>query len=98
MSNRMPSRSNIDPIEDKERRSILETANDQYVSRGFRVVSESGYTVQLVKPKRFNVIFALLGVLICVAGWPNYHLVEYAAQNGEKVTVSVDEFGNVTRR
>jgi len=89
----LPQR-NTEPIKEKELRSILKSANDPYLSRGFRVVSECGYTVQLVKPKQFNVFVALLGVLICVAGWPN----TLAAQNEEKVTVSVDEFGNVTRQ
>ena len=97
MSNSMPSHRNAEPIGEKERRSILERANAAYLSRGFRVVSRTNDTVQLAKPKRFNLFVALLGMLICVAGWPNYHLVEFAAQNKEEVTVSVDQFGNVTR-
>ncbi|MGB1249297.1 MAG: hypothetical protein ACPG8W_01585 [Candidatus Promineifilaceae bacterium] len=90
----MPSHQNSDLIKEKERRSILEAANNQYLSRGFRVVSETGYSVQLVKPRRFNLAVLLLGVLICIAGWPN----TIAAQNEETVYLSVDEFGNVMRR
>jgi hypothetical protein len=54
---------NVQPerLDDAERSRRLDQDIDRYVRLGFRVVSRSPTTAQLVKPKTFNMGCALLG-------------------------------------
>lgn len=54
---------NVQPerLDDAERSRRLDEEIDRHVRLGFRVVSRSPTTAQLVKPKTFNMGCALLG-------------------------------------
>jgi len=75
----------------------LEAEVQSYVSRGFRVVSQTPTTAQLVKPKKFSFVWAFLWFLVAVVGLIVY-LLYYASKRDEQVFLSVSADGRITRR
>jgi hypothetical protein len=87
------------PIPEAERSRLLENCSRGLFPRGFFVGLRTQTTAQLVKPKRFSFLWALLWFLLLGIGLVIY-LIYYAAKKDEDVYLEVDEFGNVraTRR
>lgn len=84
-----------EPISESERSRRLEEAIGGYLRRGFFVRLRTPTTAQLVKPKKFSFISALLWFLLFGIGLLIY-LFYYASQRDEGVYLQVDEYGKVT--
>ena len=83
-----------EPVSDAERSRELEEEIAQYMSEGFFVRQRTVYTAQLVRPKKFSFIWALLWFLLFGIGIIVY-LIYYAAKQDEGRYVEVDDYGAV---
>jgi hypothetical protein len=76
---------------------VLQQEVAGYLRVGYRVVSETPYSVQLVRPKKFGCfLFAFLLLLGLVPGliYAGY----YASKSDETAYLSVDASGQISRR
>lgn len=80
----------------EERRVILDRQVKRYIKRGFRVVSRTDTTAQLVQPKKFSFLWALLWFLAFGVGLIVY-LLYYAGKKEQTVYLEIDEKGHVKR-
>ena len=87
-----PSPKSID-----ERRAILQREVSHYVRQGYRVVSQTDTTVQLLKPKTFSFLWAFLWLLVAVVGLL-VHLLYYWSKRDLTVYIEIDEHGRVKKR
>jgi len=83
-----------EPVSEAERTRELEEEIAQYMRDGFFVRQRTAYTAQLLRPKRFSFIWALLWFLVFGIGIVVY-LIYYAAKQDEGRYVEVDEYGAV---
>lgn len=81
----------------EKRRDILQKEINGYVRRGFRVMSQTDTSAQLVKPKKFSFLWAMLWFLLLGIGLLIY-LIYYWSQKDQTVYLSVDERGRVSKR
>lgn len=72
---------------------LLQAAVDDYVRRGFRVVSQTPTTAQLVKPKTFH--FVLFLVTLLLFGLGLLYLFWYLAQKDTQVYLTIDADGRL---
>jgi len=79
-----------------QRRTILQHEIDKYITKGYRVISQTDTTAQLVKPKHFS-CFWFLFFVIFIIGWLIY-LLWYLVQSEKQVYIEVDEYGYIHRR
>jgi hypothetical protein len=82
------------PVSEEERSRRLEEELQQYARDGFFVQNRTATTAQLIKPKKFSFIWALLWFLVFGIGILVY-LLYYAAKQDEGRYVEVDEYGAV---
>ena len=80
------------PVGMSERSRVLEEEVAQYMSDGFFVRQRTETTAQLVKPKKFSFLWALLWFLVFGIGIVVY-LIYYAAKRDEGRYVEVDQYG-----
>ena len=80
----------------EERRTILDREIKRYIKRGFRVINRTDTTAQLVKPKKFSFLWALLWFLLFGIGLIVY-LLYYAGKKDEPVYLEVNERGRIKR-
>ena len=83
------------PIPEAERSRLLEEAIGRYVSWGFHVRLRTPTSAQLVKPKQFSFVWALLWFLLFGVGLLVY-VFYYAAKKDVGVYLHVDDHGNTT--
>jgi hypothetical protein len=83
-----------EPITLEERRAILQAAIKDRVRRGYRVMSQTDTTAQVVKAKTFSFGFALLWLLVFGVGVTVY-LLHYAAKRDRQHYLTVDGRGRV---
>lgn len=77
-----------------ERRVILEQRLQGYAKDGYRVLSQADTTAQLMKPKRFNFILAL--ILLCLGGFPLIiYIFWYLAAKDQTMYLTVEVDGKV---
>jgi hypothetical protein len=76
-------------------RQRLQAEINRYIGRGFRVLNQTDTTAQLVRPKKFSllwfIIWLILGLgvgALIYAGW-------YMAKRDEQVYLTVDADGKV---
>jgi len=81
----------------EQRRAILDREIQSYVRKGYRVLSQTDTSAQLVKPKKFSLILAVLLLILMVLPFVIY-LLMYVAAKDKTVYLSVDPDGKVTRR
>lgn len=82
------------PLSTEERSAILDREVSKYVKRGFRVISRTNTTAQLVKPKKFSFLWAVLWFLLFGVGLLIY-LFYYVSKKDETVYLEVDQQGHV---
>ena len=82
------------PVSEEERSRRLEDEVQKYAQDGFFVQNRTATTAQLVKPKKFSFIWALLWFLVFGVGVLVY-LIYYASKKDEGRFVEVDEYGAV---
>jgi Ca2+/Na+ antiporter len=83
-----------EPVGSAERTRLLEEELSEYSRDGFFVRHRADTTAQLVKPKKFSLLWALLWLLVFGIGIVVY-LIYYAAKRDEGRYVEVDEYGAV---
>lgn len=84
-------------LSDEDRSAILEAEVQRFVAQGYRVAARSPTTAQLVRPKTFNVVAAVLWLLVLLVGLLIYLLV-YAAQSDDAVYLTVGPDGEIARQ
>lgn len=72
----------------------LQREIQHYVKRGYRVVSQTPTSAQLVRPKRFSCLVATLGALLLLIGLLIY-LFYYMSKKDDIIYLAVDERGHV---
>ena len=82
--------------DEASREALLDREVQKYVRWGYRVVSRTPTTAQLVRPKRFSLILALLGLCLAVVGLVVYVLLYMAARDSQ-VYLTVDINGKIHR-
>jgi hypothetical protein len=83
-----------EPVSEAERNREFEEEIAQYLHEGFFVRQRTATTAQLVRPKKFSFIWALLWFLLFGIGIVVY-LIYYAAKQDEGRYLEVDEYGAV---
>ncbi len=79
-------------------KNILQTEIDRHLREGFRVLSQTDFTAQLVKPKKFSggwIIAAILGLLFWVVG-AVVVVILYALTSEETIHISVSSTGLIS--
>lgn len=77
--------------------AILQAEINHYVQKGFRVVSQTARSAQLIKPKKFSVVWAVIWFVLMLLPFVLY-LLYYAGKRDQQVYLTVDERGNITRK
>ena len=75
-------------MEVQERAAILEKVIAYYVRHGYRVVARTDVSAQLVKPKEFSFLLAMVSLLVA-------YLLYYLAKKDQTLYVFVTEEGKV---
>jgi hypothetical protein len=78
----------------QERIAILDRVIGDYVGKGYKVISRYDFNAQLIRPKHFNFLWALLSSLVFGVGLVVY-VVHYKAEQIVQVYLEVDERGVV---
>jgi hypothetical protein len=79
----------------EDRRAVLQQAIAHYTQSGYRVVSQTDTTAQLVKPRVFSCLWSVLWFLCFGIGLVLY-ILYYLSKRDAVIFVSVDENGRVT--
>ncbi len=79
-----------------DRQAILQREINSYISRGFRVQSQTETTAQLLKPKRFSLLWAILWFFFFGVGLLLY-LLYYLSKKDETIYLEIAESGQVKR-
>lgn len=85
------------PLPLESRRAALQARINGYLSQGYRVVSQTDTTAQLVRPKKFSCLIAAILFLLMILPFVLY-LLYYMSKRDDIVYLSVDDFGNVSER
>lgn len=95
-------KSNADPTvavgniaSPEARRAALQQRISKYVRDQYRVVSQTDYTAQLVKPKRFSLIWAIIWLILAVIPFLLYLGYHVFLKRESQVYLTVDEQGRV---
>ena len=78
------------------RQAALQQAIGEYLAQGYRVLSQTDTTAQLVKPKQFGTLWFILWLLTGVL-WIVYLAYYLAVKREGKVYLQVDPQGFVHR-
>lgn len=79
------------------RNAVLQREISRYLRRGYRVLSQTSTTAQLIKPKKFSLFWALVWLMFWGVGILVY-ILYYMAKRDRQVYVEVDIDGNVITR
>lgn len=80
----------------EQRSEILDKEIRGYVKSGFRVISRTDTTAQLVKPKKFSLLIAVICLLLAVFPFIIY-LLWYMAAKDKTIYIEVDPNGKIKR-
>lgn len=81
---------------DTERKSLLEQQIISYVSRGWRLDTQTDFAAVLSSGKRLNHILHLLLSIVTFGIWIIFWIVMGITNKIATVTISVDKFGNTS--
>jgi hypothetical protein len=84
-----------EPISEAERSRRLDEAIKGLLLEGYFVRLRTPTAAQLVKPKVFSLVWALVWFLLCGVGVLVY-VFYYASKRDEGVYLQVDDYGNTT--
>lgn len=90
----MTTKTNPKELSIEERRKLLRYHIGFLVHHGYRVVSQTDTSAQLVKPKSFGCLWASLWFLVFGIGLL-FYLFYYWAKKDRIIFISVDEYGKV---
>ena len=77
-----------------QRREILQQYIYAYIQQGYRVVSQTDTTAQMVKPKQFSFGWAFFWLLVAVVGLLLY-IFYFMASSDQQIYLEVDLYGQV---
>jgi hypothetical protein len=77
------------------RRAALQGQIAHYMKSGYRVMSQTDTTAQLVRPKKFSLLIFVI-LLICAVFPAIVYIAYYVSKKDKTVYVAVDEWGNVS--
>jgi type VI protein secretion system component VasF len=77
------------------RRAALQQRISYYVRHQYRVLSQTDTTAQLVKPKRFSLIWAIIWLILAVLPFLFYVGYHVFLKRESQVYLTVDEQGRV---
>ena len=80
----------------ERRRDILQKEIGRYIRKGFRVVSQTDTSAQLVKPKRFSLLWAIIWLILAVLPFILY-LLWYLSRKDQVVYLTVDTQGRISK-
>ena len=83
------------PLSLEARRDLLDREIARYIQEGFRVLSRTDTTAQLVKPKTFSLVWFLIWMLLLI-GWL-FYVAYYLAKRDETIYLEVTPGGRVRR-
>ena len=83
-----------EPVPLEERSAILDAEVMKYVRMGYEVRARTQTTAQLVKPKKFSFIWALVWFLLFGIGLIIY-LLYYWGKRDQAIYLEVDERGTI---
>jgi hypothetical protein len=86
-----------DDLTVEKNQEILQHEIKSYVKNGFRVISQTETTAQLLKPKNFSLLWAVFWFLIFVFGLIIY-LFYYLAKRDDQIYIEVTATGKVITR
>lgn len=75
--------------------AILQAEIERYVEKGYRVTSQTARSAQLVKPKKFSILWAMVWLLLAVLPFVIY-LIYYAAKRDQHLYLTMDDQGKIT--
>lgn len=79
------------------RRELLIREMSYYIRQGYRVMSQTDTSAQLVKPKEFSCLIATIALLLALFPFILYILF-YMAQKDRVMFIEIDPYGHVIRR
>ena len=82
-------------MENAERKTVLESSIVYYVRQGYRVGYQTEFSAQLLKPKQFSLLLAIVLFLFYIIPFVIY-LLYYAAQKDKSIYLVVDEEGIIS--
>ncbi len=89
--------SEIPQVSVDVRRATLQQAIAGYLRSGYHVVSQTDFTAQLLKPKKFGcIVFVILLILALLPGL--IYIAYYASKRDSTVYLEVDGSGQLTKR
>ena len=92
----METPSPIAPVATPElRRDFLQRSINYYMQIGYRVVSQTEFAAQMLRPKQFNFLMASL-FFLCFGVGVLFYLFLYMAAQDSTVYIQVDEQGRVS--
>jgi len=77
--------------------AVFQREINSYVRRGYRVVSQTQWTCQLVRPKKFSLIWAVIWFLLMLFPFILY-LLYYAGKRDEQVYLTITADGKIQRK
>lgn len=92
----MTSEQAAQEVSPETRRAALQQAIGEYLAQGYRVLSQTDTTAQLVKPKQFGTLWFILWLLTGVL-WIVYLVYYLAVKREGRVYLQVDPSGVVHR-
>lgn len=81
-------------LSDARRGAILDDQIERFAALGWRLATRTPMAAQMVKPKQFSAVAAILWLLVCGVGVLVY-LFLYLAQQDQMVMLTVREDGQV---
>ena len=84
------------PLTLEARTAILDREIARYVKRGFRLVTRTPTTAQLLKPKHFSFLWATFWLLCLVVGLLVY-LFYYWSRRDQTIYLEVDPTGRIRK-
>lgn len=84
-------------ISTSERRRILQDEVRKAAKDGYRVVSQTEWSAQLVRPKRFSVVWFLIWLLLALFPVALYLVYHFGIKRDPQLLIEVDECGWISR-
>jgi hypothetical protein len=81
-------------LQSEQRREILQQEINKYLKRGYRVISQTDTTAQLIKPKRFSFLWAVAWFFVFGFGLLIY-VFWYLSRKDETIYLEVSSNGQV---
>jgi hypothetical protein len=79
------------------KRAILQRAVSERIGKGYRVISQTDYGAQLVKPKKFHILLFI--ILLLPAAFPGVlYLIWHITRSDKAIYLEVDDAGKLNQR